>query len=48
MGIWGPKLYQSDIAEEVRDYYRDQLRRKIWKRYYTRFDCAKQIYDTGF
>lgn len=27
MGIWGPKLYQSDIAEEVRDYYRDQLRR---------------------
>ena len=27
MGIWGPKLYQSDIAEEIRDYYRDQLRR---------------------
>lgn len=27
MGIWGPKLYQSDIADEVRNYYRDQLRR---------------------
>lgn len=27
MGIWGPKLYQSDIAEDVRNYYMDQLRR---------------------
>lgn len=27
MGAWGPKLYQDDIAEEVRDYYKDQLHR---------------------
>ena len=27
MGTWGPKLYQNDIAEEVRDYYKDQLHR---------------------
>lgn len=27
MGAWGPKLYQDDIAEEVRDFYKDQLRR---------------------
>lgn len=27
MGAWGPRLYQNDIAEEVRDYYKDQLHR---------------------
>lgn len=27
MGTWGPRLYQDDIAEEVRDYYKDQLHR---------------------
>ena len=27
MGTWGPKLYQDDVAEEVRDYYKDQLRK---------------------
>lgn len=27
MGTWGPKLYQDDIAEEIRDYYKDQLHR---------------------
>ena len=27
MGSWGPKLYQDDVAEDVRDYYKDQLRR---------------------
>lgn len=27
MGIWGPGLYQNDIAEDVRFYYRDQLHR---------------------
>ncbi len=27
MGAWGPKLYQDDIAEDVRDYYKDQLHR---------------------
>lgn len=27
MGSWGPKLYQDDIAEDVRDYYKDQLKR---------------------
>lgn len=27
MGTWGPKLYQDDIAEDVRDYYKDQLKR---------------------
>ncbi|MGI6745880.1 MAG: hypothetical protein ACOX45_07055 [Acutalibacteraceae bacterium] len=27
MGAWGPKLYQDDIAQEVRDYYKDQLHR---------------------
>lgn len=27
MGAWGPRLYQDDIAEEVRDYYKDQLHR---------------------
>ena len=27
MGAWGPKLYQDDIAEEVRHYYKDQLHR---------------------
>lgn len=25
MGAWGPGLYQDDIAEDVRDYYKDQL-----------------------
>ena len=25
MGTWGPKLYQNDLAEEIRDYYKDQL-----------------------
>lgn len=27
MGIWGPKIYQNDIAEDVRDYYIDKLHR---------------------
>lgn len=27
MGAWGPRLYQDDIAEEVRDYYKEQLHR---------------------
>ena len=27
MGTWGPKLYQDDLAEDVRDYYKDQLHR---------------------
>ena len=27
MGSWGPKLYQDDVAEDIRDYYKDQLRR---------------------
>ena len=27
MGTWGPKLYQDDIAEGVRDYYKDKLHR---------------------
>ena len=27
MGAWGPKLYQDDVAEDVRDYYKDQLKR---------------------
>ena len=25
MGTWGPKLYQNDLAEEIRDYYKGQL-----------------------
>lgn len=27
MGVWGPNIYQDDLAEEVRDYYKDQLHR---------------------
>lgn len=27
MASWGPKLYQDDIAEDVRDHYKDQLKR---------------------
>lgn len=27
MGTWGPKLYQDDLAEDIRDYYKDQLHR---------------------
>lgn len=27
MSTWGPKLYQDDIAEEIRTYYIDQLHR---------------------
>ena len=27
MGIWGPKLYQDDFAEEIRDNYKEQLKR---------------------
>ncbi|MCI7179050.1 MAG: hypothetical protein MSA26_00335, partial [Lachnospiraceae bacterium] len=27
MGSWGPGLYQDDIAEDVRDVYKDQLYR---------------------
>jgi len=27
MGAWGTKLYQDDLAEEVRDYYKEQLHR---------------------
>ena len=27
MGTWGPKLYQDDLAVDVRDYYKDQLHR---------------------
>lgn len=27
MGAWGPRLYQDDLAADVRDYYKDQLRR---------------------
>jgi len=27
MASWGPKLYQDDVAEDVRDYYKDQLKR---------------------
>lgn len=27
MGTWGPGLYQDDVAEDVKDYYKDQLHR---------------------
>ena len=27
MGTWGPKLYQDDFAEEIRDNYKEQLKR---------------------
>ena len=27
MASWGPKLYQDDIAEDVKDYYKAQLKR---------------------
>ena len=27
MSSWGPGLYQDDLAKDVRDYYRDQLRK---------------------
>ena len=27
MVFWGPKLYQDDVTEDVRDYYKDQLKR---------------------
>lgn len=27
MGIWGPGIYQDDLAADIRDYYKDQLRR---------------------
>lgn len=27
MASWGPKLYQDDVAEDVRDYCKDQLKR---------------------
>lgn len=27
MGTWGPKLYQDDLAEDIRDYYKEQLHR---------------------
>lgn len=26
MASWGPKLYQDDVAEDVRDYYKDQIK----------------------
>ena len=27
MGTWGPKLYQDDLAEDIRDYDKEQLHR---------------------
>lgn len=27
MGSWGPKLYQDDVAEDVRDYYKELLKK---------------------
>ena len=27
MASWGSKLYQDDVAEDVRDYYKHQLKR---------------------
>ena len=27
MGIWGPKLYQDDLAEDIRDAFEDRLKR---------------------
>ncbi|ERJ11025.1 hypothetical protein [Haloplasma contractile] len=27
MGAWGTKLYQDDVTEDVRDHYKDQLKR---------------------
>ena len=27
MGTWGHKLYQDDLAEDIRDYYKEQLHR---------------------
>ncbi len=27
MGSWGPKLYQDDLAEDIKSYYKDQLHR---------------------
>lgn len=27
MGTWGPKLYQDDLAEDIREYYKEQLHR---------------------
>lgn len=29
MACWGPKLYQDDIAQEVRNQYKDQLKRGV-------------------
>lgn len=25
VSVWGPGLYQDDIAEDVKNYYKDQL-----------------------
>ena len=27
MGIWGPGIYQNDLSDDVRAFYRDQLHR---------------------
>ena len=27
MGAWGPKLYQDDLATDIRDTYKEQLKR---------------------
>ena len=27
MGSWGPQLYQDDFAQDIRDVYKDQLKR---------------------
>lgn len=42
MGSWGPKLYQDDMAEDIRDYYKEQL--KIGK---TNEEVTKEIIESN-
>lgn len=42
MATWGPKIYQDDIAEDVRNYYKDQL-----KRGKTNEEVTKELIDSN-
>ena len=50
MASWGPKLYQDDVAEDVRDYFKDQLKRgkkgsDITKELITEYTDIIESYD---
>ena len=44
MGSWGPQLYQDDFAQDLRDVYKDQLKRGKKSKFYIRMDRRVHLF----